>query len=277
MGAAGIDAIAMELIPRVTRAQAMDVLSSQANLAGYKAAIEAAHHFGRLIPMLMTSAGSVPQARVVVLGAGVAGLQALATARRLGAQVEAYDVRPAVREEIMSLGARFLDIQLHESGAGEGGYARELTRDAQQLLIDALTEELPKRNIIISTAQIPGRPAPTLISEEAVRRMAPGSVIVDLAAGSGGNCPLSVADEVVERHGVTIVGHTDYPSRLAHHASLFLAKNMINLLGLVVTRDDDKTTLSFDLEDDIISAALVTLGGEIRWEGARQTATEQVG
>jgi len=277
-GERGVSAIALELIPRITRAQSMDVLSSQANLAGYKAVIEAVHHFTKLVPVFMTAAGSVPQAKVIVLGAGVAGLQAIATARRLGAHVEAYDVRPEVREEIQSLGARFLKIDLDESGSGEGGYARELSKDSQQRLADALAVELPKRDIIISTAQIPGRKAPILITEEAVKRMRPGSVIVDLAAGSGGNCPLSEADRVVAKHDVTIVGHTNFPSQLANHASLFFSRNLVNLLSPLIKKEQDGTgSLVIDPSDEILDGALVTHANAVRWPKAKREAQTPVG
>jgi NAD(P) transhydrogenase subunit alpha len=278
IAAAGGSAIGLELIPRITRAQAMDVLSSQANLAGYKAAVEAAHHFGKLFPMMMTAAGSTPQAKAVILGAGVAGLQAIATARRLGAAVEAFDVRPEVREEIQSLGARFLDIKLEESGAGEGGYARELSKSTQERLLDALTRELPKRDIIISTAQIPGRPAPLLVTEEALKAMKPGSVIVDLAAGSGGNCALSKPDEVVIAHGVTIVGYTNLPARMPHHASMFFARNHLNLLNLLIPKSEEGATLNLDLEDEILTAAVAVHAGQVRWSPTpKAPATEKVG
>lgn len=271
VAAAGGTAIGLELIPRITRAQAMDVLSSQANLAGYKAAVEAAHHFGKLFPLMMTAAGSTPQAKAVILGAGVAGLQAIATARRLGAAVEAFDVRPEVREEIQSLGARFLDIQLEESGAGEGGYAKELSKSSQELLVEALARELPKRDIIISTAQIPGRPAPLLVSEDAVKAMKPGSVVVDLAAGSGGNCAFSKPDEVVVVHDVTIVGHTNLPARMPHHASMFFARNHLNLLNLLIPKGDEGPSLNVDLDDEILTAAVAVHDGTVRWSPAPKT------
>jgi NAD(P) transhydrogenase subunit alpha len=274
----GVNAIALELIPRITRAQSMDVLSSQANLAGYKAVIEAVHHFGKLLPVFMTAAGSVPQAKVIVLGAGVAGLQAIATARRLGAQVEAYDVRPEVREEIHSLGARFLEIDLDESGSGEGGYAKELSKSSQDRLAEALAAELPKRDIVISTAQIPGRRAPILITEEAVKHMRPGSVVVDLAAGSGGNCPLSEPDRVVVKHDVTIVGHTNLPAQLSNHASLFFSRNLVNLLAIMVKKGPDgSASLVIDPTDEILERALVTHANAVRWPMEKREARTPVG
>lgn len=259
-------AIGMELIPRITRAQVMDVLSSQANLAGYRAVIEAAQHFRRILPMMMTAAGSIAPAKVFVLGAGVAGLQAIATARRLGAQIEAFDVRPEVREQIESVGAKYLDLALDESGAGEGGYAKELSKDAQERQKAALQRQLVRADIVITTAQIPGRPAPELITEDAVKAMKPGSVIVDTAASTGGNCKLTEADKVVVKHGVILVGHTNYPAMVAMHASQFFARNLLNLLGLVLPgegKPPDKVVL--DLSDDIIDAALCVHDGAVRW------------
>ncbi len=259
-------AIGMELIPRITRAQAMDILSSQANIAGYKAVLEAVHHFGKMMPMMMTAAGSVPPAKVIVLGAGVAGLQAIATAKRLGAQVEAFDVRPEVREQIESVGAKFLDLGIDESGSGEGGYAKELSEEGKQRQKVALTKAIPRADIVITTAQIPGRPAPVLVTEEAVGNMKPGSVIVDMAAGSGGNCPLSEAGKVVVKNGVTLVGYTDFPSRVACHSSQFFARNLVNLLELIIdAKAEGGPALKWDLEDPIIDGALVTHEGQVRW------------
>ena len=238
MLAKGMRVLGMERIPRISRAQSMDALSSQSNIAGYRAVIEAAARYGRFFPMMMTSAGSAKPARLVVLGAGVAGLQAIATARRLGAEVWAYDVRPETREQIQSLGAKPIDLDIGESGAGEGGYAKELSAEAKARQQAALADELAKAHVIITTALIPCRPAPVLITEEVVKRMRPGSVIVDLAAANGGNCPLTVPDEVVERHGVTLVGHTNYPSMVAADASAFYAKNLANLLDIMIDTSD---------------------------------------
>jgi len=248
--------LGMERIPRISRAQSMDALSSQSNIAGYRAALEAAACYGRFFPMMMTSAGSAKPARVVVLGAGVAGLQAIATARRLGAEVWAYDVRPETREQIQSLGAKPIDLDIGESGAGEGGYARELSAEAKARQQAALADELAKAHVIITTALIPCRPAPVLITEEVVRRLRPGSVIVDLAAANGGNCPLTVPDQVVERHGVTLVGHTNYPSLVAADASAFYAKNLANLLDIMLDRSDAGPVLK-DLEQDEITRAML--------------------
>lgn len=263
-----IDALALEAIPRTSRAQAMDVLSSQAGIAGYRAVLEAAQHYGRFFPMMMTSAGSAKATKVTVLGAGVAGLQAIATARKLGAIVEAYDVRPETREQIQSLGAKFIDIQLDESGAGQGGYARELSEDSKKKLQDALDERLSKSDIIISTANVPGRRAPTLISESVVRNMRSGSVIVDMATPSGGNCPLSQADRVIDVGGVKIVGHTNYPAMMATDSSNFFARNLVSLFDLFVAkRENGEPTFVVNLEDDIIESSLLVHQGIIRIKG----------
>jgi NAD(P) transhydrogenase subunit alpha len=256
--AKGVRVLAMERMPRTSRAQSMDVLSSQANIAGYRAVIEAAARYGRFFPMMMTSAGSAKPARVVVLGAGVAGLQAIATARRLGAEVYGYDVRPETREQILSLGAKPIDLDLGESGAGEGGYARELSADAKARQQAALADQLAKAHVIITTALIPCRSAPVLVTEDVVKRLRPGSVIVDLAAASGGNCPLTVPDQVVERHGVTLVGHTNYPSLVAADASAFYAKNLANLIDILFEQGEDGPVLKDLAEDEISKAMLVT-------------------
>ena len=249
--------LAMERIPRISRAQSMDALSSQSNIAGYRAAIEAAARYGRFFPLMMTSAGSVKPARVVVLGAGVAGLQAIATARRLGAEVFAYDVRPETREQIESLGAKPIDFDLGEEGSGEGGYAKELSDEAKARLMELLSEELVKAHVIITTALIPCRPAPVLVTEEVVRRMREGSVIVDLAAANGGNCLLTEADKVVRKHGVTLVGHTNYPAMMAGDASHFYANNIANLLAIMVEPGEEGPVLKDLSEDEITAAALV--------------------
>ena len=248
----GITVLAMERIPRISRAQSMDALSSQSNIAGYRAVIEAASHFGRFFPLMMTSAGSAKPARIVVLGAGVAGLQAIATARRLGGDVYAYDVRPETREQIESLGAKPIDLDIGEGGAGEGGYAKELSDEGKAKQQALLADELAKAHVIVTTALIPCRPAPVLITEEVVTRMREGSVIVDLAAATGGNCPLTEADRVVVKHGVILVGHTNYPSMMASDASAFYAKNIANLLDIMLERGDDGVTLK-TLDDDEIT------------------------
>lgn len=260
-----VDALALEAIPRTSRAQSMDVLSSQAGIAGYRAVIEAAHHYGRFFPMMMTSAGSAKATKVTVLGAGVAGLQAIATARKLGAVVEAYDVRPETREQIQSLGAKYIDIKLDESGSGQGGYAKELSEESKKKLQDALDERLSKSDIIISTANVPGRKAPTLISESVVANMRQGSVIVDMATPSGGNCPLSRADQVVDINGVKIIGHTNYPAMMATDSSNFFARNVVSLLDLFVKpRDSGAPTFMVNLEDEIIDTSLLVHQGILR-------------
>jgi NAD(P) transhydrogenase subunit alpha len=260
-----IDAVALESIPRTSRAQSMDVLSSQAGIAGYRAVLEATQHYGRFFPMMMTSAGSAKATKVTVLGAGVAGLQAIATARKLGATVEAYDVRPEVREQIQSLGAKFIDIQLEESGAGQGGYAKELSEESKKRLQESLDDRLTKSDIIISTANVPGRKAPTLISESVVSRMRCGSVIVDMATPSGGNCPLSKAEEIVDVNGVKIIGHTNYPAMMPTDSSSFFARNIVSLLDLFVKEHEPGAkTFVVNLEDDIIDSSLLVHNGTLR-------------
>lgn len=261
----GVNGLALERVPRTSRAQAVDVLSSQANIAGYRAVLEAAAQFGRFFPMMMTSAGSARPAKLAVLGAGVAGLQAIATARRLGAEVSAFDVRPEVKEQIQSLGAKFIDLNLGETGSGAGGYAKELSQDAAERQRQALAEYLRKMDVVITTAQIPCKKAPVLVTEAAVQGMRAGSVIVDLAAATGGNCPLTEADAVVVKHGVVLVGHTNYPSLVATDASAFFARNLLNLFMLMVEEAGGKITgLKTDLKaDDITAAALVTFQGAV--------------
>jgi len=253
----GVRVLAMERMPRISRAQSMDALSSQSNIAGYRAVIEAAAHYGRFFPMLMTSAGSAKPARVVVLGAGVAGLQAIATARRLGADVFAYDVRPETKEQIASLGAKPIALDLGESGAGEGGYAKELSDEAKVRQQALLADELAKAHVIITTALIPCRPAPELITGDVVERLRTGSVIVDLAAANGGNCKLTQPDQVVEHHGVIIVGHTNYPAMVPADASAFYARNLANLLEIMVDPSDDGLVLKDLTQDEITAAMLV--------------------
>jgi NAD(P) transhydrogenase subunit alpha len=254
MQARGITVLAMERIPRISRAQAMDALSSQANIAGYRAVIEAASRYGRFFPVMMTAAGSAKPARVVVLGAGVAGLQAIATARRLGADVRAYDVRPETAEQIASLGAKPITLDIGESGTGEGGYAKELSDEAKARQQALLADELAKAHVIVTTALIPCRPAPVLVTEAVVERMREGSVIVDLAASTGGNCPLTEPDQVVSRHGVTLVGHTNYPAMMPTDASAFYAKNVSNLLGIMLDHGGETPVLK-PLDDDEITQA----------------------
>jgi proton-translocating NAD(P)+ transhydrogenase subunit alpha len=265
---AGVTAFAMEAIPRITRAQSMDALSSQATVAGYRAALIAAQELGRFFPMLTTAAGTVRPATVMVLGAGVAGLQAIATARRLGAVVQAFDVRPAVKEQIESLGARFLELDLGlEDAEAAGGYARQLTDEEEQRQRELLAVEIGKVDAVVSTAAVPGRPAPLLIIEDAVRNMKPGSVIVDLAAETGGNCELTEPGETVIRHDVTIIGPLNLPSSMPDHASQLYAKNVQNLVELMVSEEG---ALELDFEDEILAGACITHDGEIVHEGAKQ-------
>ncbi len=255
--ARNIHYMAMEQIPRISRAQPMDALSSQSNIAGYRAVLEAAAHYGRFVPLMMTSAGSAKPARIVILGVGVAGLQAIATARRLGGEVFAYDVRPEVNEQIRSLGAKPIELDIGESGSGEGGYAKELSEEAKRKQQALLAEELKKAHIIISTALIPCRPAPVLITEDVVNNMRDGSVIVDLAAANGGNCPLTVADDVICHDGKIIIGHTNYPSMIAADASAFYARNIANLIDIMVEKTDDGLVMKNFEDDEITKAALV--------------------
>ncbi len=270
LAGAGLTSFALEAAPRTTRAQSMDVLSSQANIAGYKAVIVAADKYQRFFPMLMTAAGTVKAARVVILGVGVAGLQAIATAKRLGAVIEASDVRPSVKEQVESLGAKFIEVSYEtpeekEAAVGVGGYARPMP----QSWLDRQKVEVAKRvaqaDIVISTALIPGRPAPVLVTEDMVKSMKPGSVIVDLAAGrgpgGGGNCPLTETDRTVVKHGVTLVGETNLPSLVAADASALYARNVLDFLKLVLGKDGG---LQVDLTDDIVAACLMTQGGEVK-------------
>jgi NAD(P) transhydrogenase subunit alpha len=249
----GVVGLAMESVPRITRAQAMDALSSQATVGGYKAVVIAADRVPKLFPMLMTAAGTIAPVKLLVIGAGVAGLQAIATARRLGAVVSAFDIRPAVKEEIESLGAMFLDLGV-VGEATEGGYAKELTPAQQKQQQAELEKRIPEFDVIITTAMIPGRPAPKLIPAAAAEAMRPGSVIVDLAAESGGNCALTVPGEIVEKNGITVVGSTNLPSEMAFHSSQLYARNVASLLGLLV-KDGE---LKLDFEDEIIAGACVT-------------------
>jgi len=260
---AGLTAFAMELLPRITRAQAMDVLSSQANLAGYRAVIDAASEFGRALPMMMTAAGTVPATRVFVMGAGVAGLQAIATARRLGAIVTATDVRPAAKEQVESLGAKFIAVEDEEFKAAEtaGGYAKEMTKEYQTKQAALVAEHVKKQDIVITTALIPGRPAPRLVSQDMVTSMRPGSVIVDLAVERGGNVEGVVADAVSEQNGVKLVGYRNMPGRLAATASNLYAKNLYAFLEILI---DKKTkALAVNWDDEIVKATALTRDGAI--------------
>jgi len=260
---AGVTAFALEMLPRITRAQSMDILSSQSNLAGYKSVLDAAAVYGRAFPMMMTAAGTVPPARVLVLGAGVAGLQAIATAKRLGAIVFAFDVRPAVKEQVESLGGKFVEVdpEAVKDAETKGGYAKEMSEDYKRKQAEKIAEVLRKTDIAISTALIPGKPAPVLITEEMVKGMRKGSVIVDLAVEAGGNCPLSEFGKVVEKHGVTLVGHANVPSRLAADASLLFAKNILNFLTL--SYDKEEKGLKINWDDEIIKGTALTRDGQV--------------
>ncbi len=253
LAAAGVHAFALESVPRITRAQPMDALSSQATVSGYKAALVAADRLPRFFPMLMTAAGTIPPAKVLVLGAGVAGLQALATARRLGAVVSGFDVRPAVREQVESLGATFLDLGV-QGEETEGGYARELTPEQQAAQQAELQARIPQFDAVITTAAIPGRPAPILVTAEAVHAMRPGSVIVDLAAETGGNCELTEPGKVIDAGGVTVVGTTNVPSTMPTHASQLLSRNVASLLGLLVVDGN----VALDWDDEVVAGTCVT-------------------
>jgi NAD(P) transhydrogenase subunit alpha len=256
---------AMEWLPRITRAQAMDVLSSQANIAGYKAVMLAANEYGRFMPMLMTAAGTVKAARVLVMGAGVAGLQAIATAKRLGAVIEAFDVRPAVKEQVESLGAKFVEVTMTDEEKKQaetaGGYAREMSADYARRQGELVHERAKAADIIVTTALIPGKPAPVLIREETVKAMKPGSVIVDLAVEQGGNCPLSERDKVVVKHGVKIVGLANLPALVGADASSLYARNLLNFFNLLV--DPKSGELKLNREDEVIAGSLVCIDGQV--------------
>jgi NAD(P) transhydrogenase subunit alpha len=266
----GATSFALESVPRISRAQSMDALSSQANIGGYKAVLIAATEIGRFFPMLMTAAGTIRPATVLVLGAGVAGLQAIATARRLGAVVQGFDVRAAVKEQVESLGAHFLEFELGGDLEGEGGYAKELTPEQQQRQQELMAEAIGKVDIVITTAAVPGRRAPILVTEKAVQLMKPGSVIIDLAAETGGNCELTKPGETVIEHDVKILGPLNVPSTMAEHASQLYARNIESLLGLMVSEEGQ---LNLDFEDEIIKGACITRGGEIVNEAAAKAAT----
>ena len=261
----GLTAFAMEKLPRISRAQNMDVLSSQANIAGYKAVIMAANVYQRFFPMLMTAAGTVKAARVLILGAGVAGLQAIATAKRLGAVVEAFDVRPAVKEQVESLGAKFVEVPLSEEEKAKaetaGGYATEMSEDYKRRQGELVHERASAADIIITTALIPGRPAPVLIKEETVQAMKPGSVIVDMAVEAGGNCPLSELDKTVVKHGVHLIGIANLPGLVAADSSTLYARNLMNFLNLML--DPESGELKIDRSDEVIAGTLLCSGGEI--------------
>ena len=257
----GVVAMSLEFLPRITRAQAMDVLSSQANIAGYKAVILAAERCPKIFPMLMTAAGTLQPVKAFIIGAGVAGLQAIATAKRLGALVSAYDVRPAVKEQVQSVGAKFIELPLETAGAQDaGGYAKELTPEQQQKQRELMAKVVIESDVVITTAAIPGKPAPKLIPADVVAKMQLGSVIVDLAAESGGNCELTEPGQIVQKHGVTIIGITNVPATVPFHASQVYANNLANLLRLLITKEG---TLKIDPADEVIAGVLLCQGGQI--------------
>lgn len=253
---AGVHAFALELLPRISRAQGMDVLSSQSNLAGYRAVIEAVHAMGKAVPMMMTAAGTVAPAKALVLGAGVAGLQAIATAKRLGAVVSAFDVRTAAKEQVESLGAKFVMVSSDESGDAAGGYAKEMSAEYQARQRQLIHDTIIKQDIVVSTALIPGKPAPVLITEEMVRAMKPGSVIVDLAAASGGNCPLTETDKAVVKHGVLLIGYTNLPSRAGADASSLYARNLYNFVSALIIPQPK-------WDDELVQATLLAKDGRV--------------
>ena len=265
LAAHGLTAFSMEKIPRISRAQNMDVLSSQANIAGYKAVLIAANVYQKFLPMLMTAAGTVKAARILVLGAGVAGLQAIATAKRLGAVIEAFDVRPAAKEQVESLGAKFVEVPLSdeekEQAETAGGYAREMSDDYKRRQGELVHQRAVVADIIITTALIPGRPAPVLINEETVKEMKPGSVIVDMAVEAGGNCPLSELNKTVVKHGVNLIGIANIPGLVAADSSSLYARNLLNFLNLML--DTESGEFKLDREDEIIAGTLVCVDGEV--------------
>lgn len=268
----GISAFSMELIPRTSRAQSMDALSSQANVAGYKAALIAAANLPRMFPMMTTAAGTIPPAKVLVLGAGVAGLQALATARRLGAVVEAFDIRAAVKEEVQSVGAKFIEIPIEEETATKGGYAKETSQSTQERINQVLKENVSRFDVVITTAQVPGKKAPLLVTEEMVESLRAGSVIVDLAAEQGGNCAFTEAGKDVHHNDVTIIGTVNLPSTISVNASQTYAKNLQTLLLLLAPEGE----LNLDFEDDIIDQACITHSGEVRNERVKSLLNQTV-
>jgi len=260
---AGLTTVAMELMPRITRAQSMDVLSSQSNLAGYRAVIDAASAFARAFPMMMTAAGTVPPAKAFVMGAGVAGLQAIATAKRLGAIVSATDVRRAAAEQVQSLGGKFIMVETEADMETEGGYAKELSPEDQKKQAELVAEHIKGQDIVITTALIPGRPAPRLISQDMVKSMKPGSVIIDLAVEAGGNVEGAKADETVDIDGVKVIGYSNMAGRVAVNASALFARNLLNFIQPLVDSETDKPALKLDWEDEILKAVVLTRDGEI--------------
>ena len=272
LGRRRVTALSMDAIPRITRAQPMDALSSQATVAGYKAVLLAAVALPRFFPMLTTAAGTIAPAKAFIIGAGVAGLQAIATARRLGAVVEAFDTRPVVREQVQSLGAKFLEVDLGETGEGAGGYAKELSEEAHRKEVQLLAKAVKENDIVITTAAIPGRPAPKLITAEMVRSMKPGSVIVDLAAETGGNTELTEAGKVIDVEGVRIDGTTNLPSTMPYHASQMYSRNIQSLLGLLITKEGK---LNLDMNDDVIKGTVITKDGDVVHEATKKAIAPQ--
>jgi H+-translocating NAD(P) transhydrogenase subunit alpha len=256
----GITSFSLDLLPRTTRAQSMDVLSSQANISGYKAVLNAANLYSRYFPMFMTAAGSIAPAKVLILGAGVAGLQAIATAKRLGAIIEVFDTRPAVKEEVMSLGAKFVEVEGAADASKAGGYAVEQTEDYQKRQQQKIADSIAKADIVITTAQIPGKKAPILITEELIHKMRNGSVIIDIAAGSGGNTPYTKDNEVVKHNGVTIVGNGNLPATMPSDASKLYGKNILNFLQLIISKEGQ---LNLNWDDDLVKGSCITHAGEV--------------
>ncbi|MEC7123978.1 MAG: NAD(P) transhydrogenase subunit alpha, partial [Pseudomonadota bacterium] len=263
LAARGVTAFALEMIPRITRAQSMDVLSSQANVAGYKAVLDAIDAYGRAVPMMSTAAGRVVPAQAFIMGVGVAGLQAIATAKRLGAVVSATDVRPATKEQVESLGGTFVAVENEEflQAQTDGGYAKEMSDDYKRQQADLVAQTITKMDIVITTALIPGRPAPVLVTEDHIKSMKPGAVVVDLAAEAGGNCPLTKVGKVVRKHGVTIIGHGNWPSRVPETTSQLYARNLLNFLTPLW--DPEAKALTLNREDEIVAGAMVTEGGAV--------------
>ncbi len=262
----GVSSFAMELVPRITRAQTMDALSSQASIAGYKAVLLAAGRLGKYFPLLMTAAGTIKPARVVIMGAGVAGLQAIATAKRLGAVVEVSDIRPAVKEQVESLGGKFIALPMEESGEGTGGYAKEMSEDFLRRQREIVAERVAASDVVITTAQVPGKKAPTLVTEEMVRSMKHGSVIIDLAVDSGGNCELSEPEREVEKHGVHILGFSNLPATVPQDASTMYSRNLVALLGEFVKAGE----INMDLANDVIDPTLLVHEGEVRHQPTKE-------
>jgi len=273
LGRRRVTALSMDAIPRITRAQPMDALSSQATVAGYKAVLLAAAALPKFFPMLTTAAGTIAPAKAFVIGAGVAGLQAIATARRLGAVVEAFDTRPVVKEQVQSLGAKFLEVDLGETGEGAGGYAKELSEEAHRKEVQLLAKAVKENDIVITTAAIPGRPAPKLITADMVRSMKPGSVIVDLAAETGGNTELTEAGKVIDVDGVRVDGTTNIPSTMPYHASQMYSRNIQSLLGLMITKEGK---LNLDMSDEVVRGTVITKDGEVVHDATRKAIGEKV-